>query len=228
MNDSLLIIGESGSGKTTSFRNLNPKETFYINVSKKDLPFKGWVQKYQLLNKENPKGNRLDSANINTIIKTIRYVSDERPEIKTLIIDDSNYTSSETYFKRYSEHSWDMWNDIGGELGNLIFEKDNCRDDLTIIFCFHVEVIDDILGKKRIKPKTLGNLVDKYLTIEGKFSVVLHAIKEYNIIDEKTEYFFYTNDLEGSVCKSPIGMFEKKIPNDIVIVLNGIREYKNE
>jgi hypothetical protein len=228
MSKSILIMGESGTGKTTSFRNLNPAETFIVNVSRKDLPFKGWAKKYSLLTKENEKGNRVDYYDTNKILKTMDYVSKERPEIKFLIIDDTNYTSSETFFKRHSERTWDMWNDIGAELGKLILKKDDLREDLTIIYCFHVEAVDDILGKKKIKAKTLGSLVDKYLSIEGKFSIVLHSVKEFDPIDEITNYYFYTNDLEGSGCKSPMGMFDKKIENDMKKVIDRMIEYSDE
>lgn len=103
MANSVLIIAESGSGKSTSGRNLNPEETFWINVANKSLPFKGWKTKYPLLNKENPQG-RMSVANTpNGIIKAMEYISKERPEIKTLIVDDWQYVSAFEFFDRADE-----------------------------------------------------------------------------------------------------------------------------
>jgi hypothetical protein len=88
MAQSILIIAESGTGKSTSIENLNPTETFIINVANKPLPFKGWRSKYTLWSKDNPLGNMYDKSSVASIEACIKYVNDKRPDIKNLVIDD--------------------------------------------------------------------------------------------------------------------------------------------
>lgn len=235
MGNSILIIGKSGSGKSTSLfpneelgiKGLDPKETFIINTSKKQLPFKGWKNKYILWTSENKSGNILFSDDSTVILQCMRYVNDKRPEIKNLVIEDTNLSSSKTFFNRFQESGWEKWNDIGGQLGQMILFKDQLRSDLNAIYIFHTETVEGDLGEMETKVKTLGKLVDSYLDIPSKFTIVLHAMKKFNVIKNKNERVFYTNDLAGSPAKSPYGMFENStITNDIGLVLDKIKEYE--
>ena len=88
MAQGVLIIAESGAGKSTSIETLDPKETFIINVANKPLPFKGWKKKYTIWSKENLTGNMYDKATPESIEACIKYVNEKRPEIKTLVVDD--------------------------------------------------------------------------------------------------------------------------------------------
>ena len=90
MATGVLIIAESGAGKSTSIENLDPKETFIINVANKSLPFKGWKKNYSVWSKDNPTGNMYDKSGPENIEACIKYVNNSRPEIKTLVIDDCN------------------------------------------------------------------------------------------------------------------------------------------
>jgi hypothetical protein len=106
MAEACLIIAESGSGKSTSIRTLNPETTFIINVANKPLPFKGWREKYILVSKDYPKGNMSNTSTPGGVIKALEYVSTSRPEIKTIIIDDWQYMSSFEFFDRALEKGW--------------------------------------------------------------------------------------------------------------------------
>ena len=98
MAQSVLIIADSGTGKSTSIRNLDPKETFIINIANKPLPFKGWKKNYTNISKENPKGNMTSASSASGIVKAMQHVNDKMPQVKTLVIDDWQYMSSFEYF----------------------------------------------------------------------------------------------------------------------------------
>jgi ABC-type nitrate/sulfonate/bicarbonate transport system ATPase subunit len=103
---SVLVIAESGSGKSTSLRGLNPDETFIINIANKPLPFKGWKNKYMLINKENPLGNLSNVSSVAGVLKVMNHVSEKMPHIKNLVIDDWQFMSSFEYFDRSAEKGW--------------------------------------------------------------------------------------------------------------------------
>ena len=100
MAQSVLVIADSGSGKLTSIRDLDPKETFIINIANKPLPFKGWKKNYTAITKDNPKGNMATTATAAGIMKAMMHVNDKMPHIKNLVIDDWQYMSSFEYFDR--------------------------------------------------------------------------------------------------------------------------------
>lgn len=106
MAEACLIVAESGSGKSTSIRTLDPATTFIINVANKPLPFKGWREKYTLLSKENAKGNMSNTSTPGGVVKALEYVSTNRPEIKTIVVDDWQYMSSFEFFDRALEKGW--------------------------------------------------------------------------------------------------------------------------
>lgn len=106
MSISTLIIADSGSGKSTAIRTLNPKETFIINPGNKPLPFKGWKNDYTQISKENPDGNMTSASSAAGVLKAMKHVSDNMPHIKTLIIDDWQFVSSFEYFDRSQEKGW--------------------------------------------------------------------------------------------------------------------------
>ena len=227
MAQSILVIAESGTGKSTSIESLDPKETFIINVANKPLPFKGWKKKYTLWSKENPLGNMYDKASVGNIEACIKYVNDKRPEIKNLIIDDFQYMSSFEFFDRCDEKGYEKFTQIGAGLARIARMPKDMRDDLLVFFLTHAEEASDLEGKKRYKAKTIGRMVDEKLTLEGLFSVVLFGKvkkdKEGNI-----RYVFETQNNGENTCKSPKGMFPTfEIVNDLGYVRKSILDYEN-
>ena len=225
MANSILIIADSGTGKSTSIRHLDPDETFIINIANKPLPFKGWKSNYTAINKENPKGNLASSSSAAGIMKAITHVDQKMPKIKTLVIDDWQYMSSFEYFDRANEKGYDKFTQIAANLATVAKMPKDLRDDLTVIFLTHSEDSTDVNGNRKIKAKTIGKMIDNTLTLEGLFSIVLFGKVNKND-DGELEYGFETQNNGENTCKSPMGMFEDKfIPNDLQFVKDCIEKY---
>jgi len=225
MAHSVLIIAESGTGKSTSIRNLNPKETFIINIANKPLPFKGWKKNYTMISKDNPKGNMTATSTTAGIIKAIQHVNDKMPHITNLVIDDWQYMSSFEYFDRANEKGYDKFTQIAANLAQVAKMPKDLRDDLYIFFMTHSEEATDINGHRKVKAKTIGKMIDNTLTLEGLFSIVLfgRVVKE----EDKLVYGFDTQNNGENTCKSPMEMFEEFfIDNDLQFVKDCIIQYE--
>ena len=226
MAQSILIIAESGTGKSTAIESLDPKETFIINVANKPLPFKGWKKKYTIWSKDNPAGNMYDKASVQNIEACIKYVNDKRPEIKVLVIDDFQYMSSFEFFDRSDEKGYEKFTQIGAGLARIARMPKDMREDLMIFFLTHAEEAADLEGKKRYKAKTIGRMVDEKLTLEGLFSIVLFG-KAKKDKDGNIRYVFETQNNGENTCKSPKGMFPSfEINNDLSFVRESVLEYE--
>ncbi|MFO0089955.1 MAG: AAA family ATPase, partial [bacterium] len=173
MGQGILIIAESGAGKSTSIEALDPQETFIINVANKALPFKGWRKKYTVWSKENVAGNLFDKATPDSIEACLRYVSEKRPEIKNVVIDDFQYMSSFEFFDKVDEKGYEKFTKIGAHLARVARLPKDLRDDLMVFILTHAEESTDMEGKRKFKAKTIGRMVDEKLTLEGLFSIVL-------------------------------------------------------
>lgn len=221
--NAVLIVGESGSGKSTSIENLPSNETFIINVSAKRLPFKGWKARYKEFGAASPTGNLVNTDDADVIIKTLKYVSDKRPEVKYVIIDDSQYVAANEYMRRAKETGFGKFTEMAQKMQNQVLAVKTLRDDLTVFFLSHVEKNDE----GQMKAKTLGKMVDNVITYEGMFTIVLFTFKRD--VKNGCEYGFVTNGDSNSTAKSPKGMFEsKEIPNDLKLVVDAIKAYDEE
>ena len=227
MAHSVLVIADSGSGKSTSIRDLDPKETFIINIANKPLPFKGWKKNYTAITKDNPKGNMTPVSSAAGIMKAMMHVYDKMPHIKNLVIDDWQYMSSFEYFDRANEKGYDKFTQIAANLAQVAKLPKDMRDDLYIFFLTHSEESTDVNGHRRVKAKTIGKMIDNTLTLEGLFSIVLFGkvIKDEN---DKLNYVFETANNGENTCKSPAGMFDDiRIDNSLKVVKDAIIEYEN-
>tara|TARA_R100000541_G_scaffold59327_1_gene72822 strand:- start:691 stop:1371 length:681 start_codon:yes stop_codon:yes gene_type:complete len=225
MAQSVLVIADSGTGKSTAVRTLDPKETFIINIANKPLPFKGWTKNYTLISKDNPKGNMTAASSAPGIIKAMQHVNDKMLHIKTLIVDDWQYMSSFEYFDRANEKGYDKFTQIAANLAQVAKMPKDMREDLTIFFMTHSEDTVDGNGHRKVKAKTIGKMIDNVLTLEGLFSTVLFGrIKK---TEDGLEYGFDTVNNGENTCKSPMGMFEDSfIDNDLQLVKDCIAEYE--
>ena len=218
MGNKVLVLGDSGSGKSTSTRNLDPKSTFYINVIGKPLPFKGWKAKYV------DGKNMISTHNADDIVKCIKGVSSTRPEVKTIIIDDAQYIMSYEYMDRAMEKGFAKFTEIAKHMFDVLAAPDKVRDDLTTIFLAHSEDVSSN-GYTKTQMKTIGKMLNATITIEGLFTIVLLAypVKE----EKKMRYVFVTQSNGTTTAKSPMDMFDDiAIDNDLQMVLNKMKEYE--
>lgn len=228
MAHSILIIAESGSGKSTAIRTLDPSETAIINIANKPLPFKGWKSKYSVLDKENPKGNLINVSSANGVYKAMQHVNEKMPHIKNLIIDDWQYMSSFEYFDKANEKGYDKFTQIAANLAQVAKLPKDLRQDLYVFFLTHSEDIVDMNGKRKVKAKTIGKMIDNSLTLEGLFSIVLFG-KVLKAEDGTLSYVFSTRTDGDTTCKTPMGMFDDEyIPNDLKYVKDCIIKYEND
>ena len=226
MAQSVLVIADSGTGKSTSIRKLDPKETFIINIANKPLPFKGWKKNYSNISKDNPKGNMTSASSAPGIIKAMQHVNDKMPQVKTLVVDDWQYMSSFEYFDRANEKGYDKFTSIAANIAQVAKMPKDMREDLTIFFLTHSEESTDVNGNRRVKAKTVGKMIDNALTLEGLFSIVLFG--KVKKTEDGLEYGFDTQNNGENTCKSPMGMFEESfINNDLQFVKDCIINNEN-
>ena len=223
MSEKILILGETGCGKTRSLKNLDPKSTFLINTIGKPLPFKGWKASYQAITENGTKGNMVKTHNSEQIVKTMKFVSEKRPEIKTIVVDDTQYVMSYEFMERAKEKGFDKFIEIGKHMFEVLICPDNLRDDLTVIFLAHCEESGSG-GSIKTKIKTIGKMLDEKITIEGMFTVVL--LSAVYKIDDGLRYCFVTKNDGTTTVKTPEGMFKSPIiDNDLNEVLKTMDAY---
>lgn len=224
MANLIAIVGASGVGKSSSIRNLDSTQTFIINVASKPLPFKGWRSKYSIWNKDNPTGNYINTSNVQTIGQILNYINTKRPEIKNVIIEDSQYLMAFEYMDRAQEKGFQKFSDIAQKFYNVLKAGIMMRDDLNVIMTCHSENVGTA-DEPQFKIKTLGKMLDNSITVEGLFTYVFFAgIRRGE--DDKPEYVFQTHSDGTTTAKSPMGCFEEDyIPNDLEYVLEKIAEY---
>ena len=212
MGKMLLIMGEQGSGKSFSLKNLPSKEHFYIDCDKKGMNYKGWRNDY---NEE--QKNYIKCNDGETIVNLLKNISEKAEHIKYVSIDTINSIMIADELKRSKQKGFDKWDDMANIILQIIMAVPDLRDDLTVIFIGHTQTSDD--GFTQLK--TNGRKLNK-IGVEGYFNTVLLA-KCVNA--ENNEYVFETK-ANNSTARTPYEAFDTMtIPNDIVKVIEVIREY---
>ncbi len=209
----ICFAGESGSGKTTAMRTLDPKTTYYIDADKKGLSWKGWRQQYNADNK-----NYLICDDANIVRVYIKKIANDCPQIKVIVVDTINALMIADEMRRSHEKGYDKWVDLAACVWDLISECYDYRDDLTIIFTAHTQTDHDDNGYMFTRIKTSGKKLDK-IVLESKFTTVLLA----KCVDGK---YVMETQADNSTAKSPMGAFEdKEIPNDAAAILKALEDF---
>lgn len=194
----VLVMGESGSGKSTSLRNFEEDEIGVFNVASKPFPFRKKLKK-------------VDNANYRTILATLA-----KHNLKCYAIDDSQYLLAFELFDHAGERGYDKFTNMAVNFYTMIkFIIEQTPPDVIVYFLHHVET--DASG--RIKAKTIGKMLDEKLTVEGLFSIVLLCE------NDGERHFFVTQSDGTTTAKSPMEMFPLEMDNDLKAVDAAIREY---
>lgn len=215
MSHVICIAGESGTGKTTSMRNLNPETTLYIDCDKKGLSWKGWKQQFS-----GEKRNYLVTDFPQVALQALRKVNeqDSMKHIRVVVVDTLNGLMVADEMRRTKEKGYDKWQDLAQSIYDLVDYSLTMRDDVTVVFVAHTQTDHDDNGYMFTRIKTSGRKLDK-ITLESKFSTVLLS----KCIDGR--YVFETQ-ANFSTAKSPMGAFqEKEIDNDITAVIEALKDY---
>lgn len=217
MSIATLILGNTGTGKSTSLRNLDPSKVLFIQAVKKPLPFKmgnAWFY----ATKENPMGNM---RFINNSAKIVEAIHATKSEI--IIIDDFQYTMSFEFMRRVLDKesksgAFEKYNEIGHGAWSVFKAASEAEDWKRVYILSHTEI--DEAGKTKIK--TVGRLVDNVIVLEGLVTTCLQT----TVINQ--QYKFTTQNDGSTNVKSPLGMFDElHIDNDLAVVDAAICEYFN-
>lgn len=219
MSNLSVIIGESGTGKSTSIRNLNANETFIINIIDKPLPFRGYRSKYKSMTGDGTEGNYYATDDYVKIIKVLNHISNKRTDIKTIIIDDFQFVMTNEFMRRVMERGFDKFSEIAKHAWEILNTLKVLRDDIDCFILTHSSMDDT--GKMNIK--TIGKLLSDKYGMETAVTTMLQT----EVRDGS--YFFITQGDARHIAKSPMGMFEDRtIPNDLAFVKNKMNQYYND
>ena len=225
MAKTILICGKTGTGKTSSVRTLNPKETVIFRVINRTLPFK-FAGKYSKELK-----NLFLTSTYDEVLKGLEWAN-KQPNIKNVVITDGTYIIRQEYFKKANVTGYNKYTEFAMHMQQILKAIQNLRDDIKVFMEYHVESNVTDSGATEYKPSTVGKLLDSQYNILENVDIVLFASPMYE--DKEIKYGFYTNrtlDRIGAEipAKSPLGMFDEIfIPNDLSLVASKIDEYYAE
>ena len=194
----VMIYGQSGTGKSTSLRNFTNDEVAVINVSGKPLPFRSKLTTY-------------DTDSYTKISSALNKI-----ERKSIVIDDATYLMVNEFMRTAKVAGYQKYTDMAVNFNSLVAQASQLANDKIVYFLGHSDLKDD--GTEHFK--TIGKMLDNYVTVEGKFTIVLKTVVQ----DGK--YYFSTHNSGQDTVKSPLGMFEDNyVDNDLKAVDTIIREY---
>ena len=194
----VMIYGQSGTGKSTSLRNFTNDEVAVINVSGKPLPFRSKLTTY-------------DTDSYTKISSALGKI-----ERKSIVIDDATYLMVNEFMRTAKVAGYQKYTDMAVNFNSLVAQASQLASDKIVYFLGHSDLKDD--GTEHFK--TIGKMLDNYVTVEGKFTIVLKTVVQ----DGK--YYFSTHNSGQDTVKSPLGMFDDNyVDNDLKAVDTIIREY---
>ena len=216
MSRAILVYGESGSGKTTSLRTLDPERTFIVDADRKGLSWRGWKKQYS-----GTKKNYVQTSSVPTIESIYQKMQGEwSDKFDVLVIDGLTTIMVDDEMRRAKERGYDKFLDLAQCVWNIVSDAHLLRENLTVVFIAHAITEHDESGYQWTHVKTGGRKLDK-IVLESKFTTVLWA----KALDGK--YVFVTQ-ADHSTAKSPMGCFEKEIPNDMAAVIAALKEYEDD
>lgn len=226
MANNVIILGKSGVGKSTSIKDLDPKETVVINTLNKRLPFKGSNSMYSRENK-----NLLHADTYGMVINYLQNIGEKMPNVKNIVLDDIIYIMRKEYFSRAKETGYGKYTELASHFQQIISTCESLRQDLNVFFILHSEDVMSDNTTIGYKVSTIGKLLDTQYNPIEVVPMVLYASIKYNE-QGIPSYGFYTHATkEGAVeipAKTPEGMFKENfIPNSLGAVVKAMNEYYN-
>lgn len=215
MARSILVIGESGAGKTTSLRTLDPATTFIIASDKKGLNWRGWKKQYNTENK-----NYIATSDTDVILKVLdRIDNGDLQQFRTVVIDTLNAIMIDMELAQRRKNTYDEWRDLAFNVYAIVTKINSMRDDLTVICIGHSQTEQNDAGFLMTRMKTSGRKLDK-ICLESKFTTVLLAR------GNNGKYLFETR-ANNSTAKSPMGCFkDSELDNDMAAVITALDKYE--
>lgn len=228
MSNVIMLAGLSNSGKSTSFTYLDPKTTFIVSCTNKQLQIPGFRKKYPkfAIVDNKPTGNWFISNNYEQIGKILNVVSKTRPDIKTVVIDDINYCLSGEIMDTALTKGYEKFTVQAKNYYDLIMKAHDLRDDLTVVLVSHI-INDGTDMNESWKLYTSGKMLDKTVNIDGLFSYIIYCERS---IDESDNviYRFRTRTNGNDTCRSVAGCFEDKyIEPNLQLVIDTINKFEN-
>lgn len=215
MSTSTMIIGESGTGKSASLRNMDPTDTLLIQAVKKPLPFRSKDWKY--FDRENcPTGNIIVSDLSSEIVAAMN-----KTRKSVIVLDDFQYVMANEFMRRVTDvevgnSAFAKYNEIARHAWDILTASTNLAANKRVYILSHTST--DEFGKTKIK--TIGKLLDEKIVMEGLVTIVLRT----TVIND--QYLFRTKNNGNDTVKSPIDLFQSEtVPNDLAAVDKAITEF---
>lgn len=229
MSSVICVAGMSNCGKSTSLKYLNPKSTFIVSCTNKQLQIPGFRKKYPKATVDNKKliGNWYVSNNYAQIENTLKVVSVTRPEIKVIVLDDANYLLSAETFNNALIKGYEKFSAMAKNYYDLIQYCQSLREDLTIVFITHLENYGtDIDPEYRMW--TTGKMLTNQINLDGLFSYIIYAERYVDDSDGEVHYRFKTRTDGNDTCRSVAGCFaDKYIEPNMKLVIDSINKFEN-
>lgn len=207
MSVAAMILGQSGTGKSTSLRNLNPAETLLIQTVKKPLPFKS--KEWKPVSKDG--GNIIVSANSDQIVSAMN-----KTQRNVIVIDDLQYLLATEFMNRAHEKGYDKFTEMARHYYDVVTAATNLPDNKRVYLLSHT----DMSESGQVKAKTIGKMLDEKITIEGLLTIVLRT----HVVNG--QYLFSTRNNGSDTVKTPLGLFDDEfIENDVMAIDKAICKY---
>lgn len=229
MSNLICLAGQSNTGKSTSLRTLDPKSTFIISCTNKQLQIPGFRKKYTKVEIKDKKlvGNWYVSNNYAQIGKVLSAVSNTRPEIKVVVLDDINYLLSNETFENALDKGYTKFSVMAKNYYDLLADCQLLRDDLTVVVITHTENYGTDMDPQ-YRMWTTGKMLTQQINLDGMFSYIIYSDRYIDDTDDEVHYRFKTRTDGNDTCRSVAGCFtEKYIEPDMKAVIDRINEFES-
>lgn len=229
MSNLICLAGQSNTGKSTSLRTLDPKSTFIISCTNKQLQIPGFRKKYTKVEIKDKKlvGNWYVSNNYAQIGKVLSAISTTRPEIKVVVLDDINYLLSNETFENALDKGYTKFSVMAKNYYDLLANCQLLRDDLTVVVITHTENYGTDMDPQ-YRMWTTGKMLTQQINLDGMFSYIIYSDRYIDDTDDEVHYRFKTRTDGNDTCRSVAGCFaEKYIEPDMKAVIDRINEFES-